>query len=271
MTKRVFLWSTSRCVSTAFERSVMEIKNSKVFHHPFEQAYYFGPERQSGRYSHYSPDEKKTYQTIGKSLVKEYDGVELLFCKELAIFVKNHFGELLKGGFQDFQHTFLIRNPKKAVPSLYAASINKQLTGWDYFKPEDAGFKELLDMYRFIVANKEENPVVVDAGDLLEDPEGIMRAYCEGIGVTFDIEMLHWEPRHLPIVHAPENRGWHTNVINSTGFHRYGCSNSDINENEKTNEERLPEIVIQTIEDSMPYYEEMYKQRVTPKSATENK
>ena len=245
----------------------MELENSKVFHEPFEQAFYLGPERQSERYKHQSPDDKRTYHNIGHSLIKEYEGVDLVFSKDMGYAVYNHFDEFLQGGFQAFKHTFLIRNPSKSIPSLYAASINKQLTGWDYFDPEEGGFKQLLELYWFIVANIDENPIVVDADDLLEDPEGIMRAYCEGIGVKFDKKMLEWEPRHLPRVHA--YRGWHTNVLNSSGFCRQVCSKPEMNGKKKVENETLPEIVLQTIEDSMPCYEELYKKRIRPVKAAE--
>jgi len=269
MTKRVFLWTAPRCVSTAFERSIMELENSKIFHEPYSWAYYFGPERQSERYKHQSPDEKQTYQTVGKSLVKEYDGIDLVFSKDMAYAIYKHFDEFLKDGVRNFQHTFLIRNPKKAIPSLHAASVNKQLTGWEYFDPKEGGFKQMFELYRFIVANKDSNPVIVDADDLLEDPEGIMRAYCEGIGAKFDKKMLEWEPG--PVPDWDVWAGWHENALKSSGFRRQDPNKSKINEKKKVEEERLPNIVMQTIERSMPFYEELYKKRVRPKSATEKK
>ena len=194
----------------------MELENGKVFHEPYERAFYLGPERQSKRYNHQIPDDKGKYHNIGVSLMKEYEGTDLVFFKDMGYAIYNHFDEFLQGEFQAFQHTFLMRNPNKPIPSLYAASVNKQLTGWDNFDPDECGFKQLFQLYQFLVANIDENPVVVDAGDLLEDPEGIMRAYCEGIGVKFYKKMLEWEPQHFPRAHAYQ--GWHNNVLNSSGF-----------------------------------------------------
>lgn len=42
---RIFLWTAPRCISTAFERSVMEVGGGKLFHEPYTSSYYFGPER----------------------------------------------------------------------------------------------------------------------------------------------------------------------------------------------------------------------------------
>ena len=247
----------------------MELENSKIFHEPYSWAYYFGPERQSDRYKQQGPDEKKKYQTIGKSLLKEHDGIDLVFSKDMAYAIDNHFEEFLEDGIRSFQHTFLIRNPKKAIPSLYAASVNKQLTGWEYFDPKESGFKQMFELYRFIVTTKDTNPVIVDADDLLEDPEGIMRAYCEGIGVRFDKKILEWEPG--PVPDWDVWAGWHENALKSSGFRRQDPNKSKIDASKKLEEERLPNIVMQTIERSMPFYDELYKMRVRPNEATETK
>ena len=33
---------------------------------------------------------------------------------------------------------------------------------------------------------------VVDADDLLEDPERIMKAFCKSVSISFEPSMLHW-------------------------------------------------------------------------------
>lgn len=269
MTKRVFLWTAPRCVSTAFERSIMELENSKIFHEPYSWAYYFGPERQSDRYKHQTPDEKHVYHGICKKLLKEYDGIDLVFSKDMAYAIDNHFQEFLQDGIRSFQHTFLIRSPKKAIPSLFAASVNKQLTGWEYFDPQESGFQQMCQLYRFIATNKDNNPVIVDADDLLEDPEGIMRAYCEGIGVRFDKKILEWEPG--PVPDWDVWAGWHENALKSSGFHRQDPSKSKINAKQMARKEKLPNIVMQTIERSMPFYEELYNKRIRPKADSASK
>ena len=263
------LWTAPRCVSTAFERAMMELENCKTFHEPYLQSFYFGPERQSERYKHLNPDAKKTYDAIGKMLKKEYDGIELVFSKDMAYYMHNHFEELIHGGLQQFQHTFLIRNPAKSIRSFYVGSISKVQSGWDHFDPDECGFKELFELYKFIVAKKDKNPIVVEADDLLEDPEGIMRAYCEGIGVTFDRNMLEWKNRCIPEWNVCG--GWHDNVRNSSGFRRKDPEKLKIIRNQNAEEERLPDIVVQKLEESIPYYQELFKKRIAPKSTAEKK
>lgn len=172
--KKIFLWTAPRCVSTAFERSVMELNRSKIFHEPFSRSYYFGPEKQSTRYKNDEVDKNSSYKDISMVLSKTYPGVNLIFSKDMAYAIENNFGLLLEPNLKPFQHTFLIRNPQKAVPSLYKASINKNLTGWDYFDPLEAGFKQIYDLYHFVVQHFNTEPVVIDADDLLNNPEGTL-------------------------------------------------------------------------------------------------
>ena len=171
MPTKVFLWTAPRSVSTAFERSIMELKDSKIFHEPYALSYHFGPERQSPRYLSIPVDLKASYSEMERMLSKEYDGVEILFSKDMAYAVENNFEKLSCKSLREFQHTFLIRNPRKAIPSLYKSSTNKQLTGWDYFDPEEAGFRQLYELYHYVRKTFNVNPVVIDADDLLENPK----------------------------------------------------------------------------------------------------
>lgn len=171
MPKKLFLWTAPRCISTAFERAMFEVKDSKVFHEPYAGPYHFGPERISDRYKHQQIELDQSYNEIDKLLTKEYD-VDVVFSKDMAYAIENDYGRLLSKGLLDYQHTFLIRNPKQAIPSLYKASVNKQLTGWDHFDGHESGFKQLFDLYTFVKENIDEDPVVIDAFDLLTNPEG---------------------------------------------------------------------------------------------------
>jgi hypothetical protein len=87
-------------------------------------------------------------------------------------------------GLASFKHTFLIRNPAKAILSLYKASVNSQLTGWDYFDEAEAGFTDMYDLYITLTGAGRE-VVVVDCDDLLCDPEGMMKLYCDATGLAY--------------------------------------------------------------------------------------
>ena len=272
-TKRILLWTAPRSVSCAFERSIRTLKNSKVFHEPYSTAYYFGPERQSTRYAATAVDEKETYtgySAVNEILQKEYDGKEILFSKDMAYCVENKFHIFLEEGFKDFEHTFLIRDPVKAVYSLYKLATNPKLSGWDYFDPVEAGFRQLYELYEFLQKHQLRGSVVVDADDLLEFPNETMMSYCEAVGIQYEETMTTWEPGLIPEWDANETglwglwtgseTGWYDSVRKSSGFHK-----SSARKTAEINLDELPEEVLSTIETSKHYYDKLYAARIEPK------
>lgn len=260
---RIILWTAPRCVSTAFERSIMTLKNSKIFHEPYSKAYYFGPEKQSPRYASQETNHQATYRSISKMLQKEYDGRDFLFSKEMAYCVENKMHIFTEEGFKNFQHSFLIRHPLKAVYSLFKASTNPKLTGWDYFDPAEAGFRQMLELYEFVDRNIHRNPVVVDADDLLDYPNEILQSYCEAVGLEYEENMTSWEPG--PVPEWDTWAGWHEDALKSSGFkprvkknRSRACTTFDV--------EDLPPEVAAVLEECMPHYEALAAKKILPKN-----
>ena len=260
---RIILWTAPRCVSTAFERSIMTLKNSKIFHEPYSKAYYFGPEKQSPRYASQETNHQATYRSISKMLQKEYDGRDFLFSKEMAYCVENKMHIFTEEGFKNFQHSFLIRHPLKAVYSLYKASTNPKLTGWDYFDPAEAGFRQMLELYEFVHRNIHRNPVVVDADDLLDYPNEILQSYCEAVGLEYEENMTSWEPG--PVPEWDTWAGWHEDALKSSGFkprvnknRSRACTAFDV--------EDLPSQVAAVVEECLPHYEALAAKKILPKN-----
>ena len=42
--------------------------------------------------------------------------------------------------------------------------------GWDYFDPNEIGFKELYGMFRLVTEELGQEPIIIDADDLLKHP-----------------------------------------------------------------------------------------------------
>ncbi|TKA71263.1 hypothetical protein B0A55_07338 [Friedmanniomyces simplex] len=140
-----------------------------------------------------------------------------------------------------FHFTFLIRHPKFAVPSYYRCCIPPlvERTGFNPFMPSEAGYDELRALFDYcketglvgprVCGREEANNVpygkdsgieicVIDADDLLDDPEGILRKYCGSIGLEFREEMLKWdnEEDHVYAKEAFEKwNGFHDDAIYS--------------------------------------------------------
>lgn len=104
--------------------------------------------------------------------------------------------EILSG----FHFTFLIRNPRRSIPSLYQCSTPPKslITGWHGFKATDAGYREMRILFDYLLSIGQIGPdtgneiCIVDAGDLLAYPEETIRNFCTSVGIPFDYDALWW-------------------------------------------------------------------------------
>ncbi|KAF2160939.1 hypothetical protein M409DRAFT_37642 [Zasmidium cellare ATCC 36951] len=140
---------------------------------------------------------------------------------------------------EKFHFTFLIRHPKSAIPSYYRCCIPPlvQRTGFDYFMPEEAGYDELRRLFDYLkdaglvgpkvctrTPNMEVPPgqveiCVLDADDMLDDPVGYLRKYCESVGLDFSEAMLNWDSEEAHQFAREQFEKWdgfHDDAINST-------------------------------------------------------
>ena len=105
--------------------------------------------------------------------------------------------------------------------------------------PSEAGYHELRAIFDFLREAGQIGPriagepsdseskdgeisiTVIDADDLLDDPFGIIRAYCKEVGIDFAPEMLVWdseaEQKTAKRTFA-KWKGFHEDVIESTGL-----------------------------------------------------
>lgn len=140
---------------------------------------------------------------------------------------------------EKFHFTFLIRHPRNSVPSYYRCCVPPlvEKTGFNEFMPEEAGYDELRRFFDYCkdsgivgpkICGQEDNGAVakpgsveicvLDADDLLDDPEGMLRHYCASVGIEFDMSMLNWdsEAEHQHAKDAFEKwNGFHEDAIHS--------------------------------------------------------
>ncbi|EKD20539.1 uncharacterized protein L3040_004171 [Drepanopeziza brunnea f. sp. 'multigermtubi'] len=140
---------------------------------------------------------------------------------------------------RQFHFTFLIRHPRHSIPSYYRCTIPPldAITGFYNFMPSEAGYDELRRVFDFLVKDGQVGPAeagkhgdlsdgevsitVIDADDLLDNPEGIVRAYCKEVGLEYSPDMLVWDTDedHQRAREAFEKwRGFHDDAINSTSL-----------------------------------------------------
>lgn len=127
-----------------------------------------------------------------------------------------------------YHFTFLIRHPRRAIPSYYRCCVPplSAATGFDHFRADEAGYRELRVFLEFLLEKgvvRREELCVVDADDLLDAPEAVMRRYCEAVGFDFRMGMLRWGVGGDGCGEKFDKwRGFHEDAIGSVGLRPRG-------------------------------------------------
>ena len=205
---RINVWSGPRNVSTALMYSFAQRADTRVVDEPL-YAHYL---RASGA-AHPGRDEVLAAQENDARRV--IDDVILGPCDRPVLFLKQMTHHLVAEIPRDFlrrtANVLLVRDPEQMLPSL-AESLGRPTM-------RDTGFAMQSDLLRELRAIGQVPPVL-DARELLLDPEGVLRELCGRLGIPFDSAMLSWEPGPRPEdgVWAPH---WYRSVHRSTGFLPY--------------------------------------------------
>ena len=124
-----------------------------------------------------------------------------------------------------FQFAFLIRHPRRSIPSYYRCTVPPldKVTGFENFMPSEAGYHELRRLFDFLVESgvvARKNAVVIDADDMLDDPETTIREFCERVGLEFSPDMLQWSEADTEhAVQAFEKwKGFHEDALESSSL-----------------------------------------------------
>jgi hypothetical protein len=226
------------------------LRDVQVFHEAFAIPFHHGPQRDSDLFTTIPLDPNATYQSVADTLKQKYEGKQLVFAKEMACCLKRNYNIFLQDGTREFQQTFLIRNPFQVARSLINCG---------YFVAKEFGIKELYELYNFVVENLQPCPVIIDAEDLLEFPDEMMRAYCDAIEIEYEVGMTTWQPGPVPGWDREVCAGWHDSVMKSSGFVKRSRRTG------KANVDDLSKEAIEVIEECMPCYEAMFAKRIIPK------
>jgi hypothetical protein len=118
-------------------------------------------------------------------------------------------GTIGHADFRGFRHAFLIREPERMIGSY----LRKR----DKARFEDFGLDRQAEFFERESDRLGRAPPVVDSGDLLRDPEGVLRRLCAILEIPWDAAMLSWQPgrRETDGVWAAH---WYGSVEKSTGF-----------------------------------------------------
>src|SRR5881227_2644775 len=211
------MWSGPRNISTAMMRAWDNRNDTVVIDEPF-YAYYL---KATGVDHPGADDVIATGQTDWRKIVAQLTGQP---ASGKRIFFQKHMThhllpEIDREWLGAVTNCFLIRDPREVIKSYVKKREDPAL--------EDLGFIQQAEIFDFVRKHTTAVPPVVDARDVLENPEGTLRLLCKAVGVDFGKSMLSWPPglRETDGVWA---KHWYGEVAKSTSFQPYHPSDAEV-------------------------------------------
>lgn len=143
-------------------------------------------------------------------------------------------------------HAFLIREPREVLTSLVRLLPGPRL--------EDTGLPQQRELYEEVARSAARPPPVLDARDVLEHPEAMLRALCGRLEVPFLDAMLSWEPGSRD-TDGPWADIWYGAVERSTGFEPY-----------RPKPDAVPERLSGLLAECDAIYQDLYEARLRPET-----
>ncbi|PYK22974.1 MAG: sulfotransferase family protein [Verrucomicrobia bacterium] len=211
------MWSGPRNISTAMMRAWGNRRDTVVIDEPF-YAYYLTT---TGK-NHPGADEviaagEINWRKIVACLTGPIpNGKRIFFQKHMT----HHFlPEINRDWLGAVTNCFLIRDPREVIASYVKKREDPSL--------EDLGFMQQVEVFNFVRNRTKSIPPVVDAKDVLENPERILRLLCDAVRVEFSKSMLSW-PLGFRDTDGIWAKHWYTEVANTTSFHPYRPTGDEV-------------------------------------------
>tara|TARA_X000001036_G_scaffold298126_1_gene277189 strand:+ start:55 stop:756 length:702 start_codon:yes stop_codon:yes gene_type:complete len=199
------MWSGPRNLSTALMRSFENREDTKVWDEPF--------------YAYYLKETKKNHPLANEIINKYETNLEKIIDlvteeKDFIYFQKHMSHHIIKkipiNWIANGINCFLIRHPKEVLLSY----IQKN----DLIDSNDLGYPAQLRLFNYIKTSNKKI-LVIDAKDLSEKPEIILKKICKKINIPFSEKMLNW-PKGRRDSDGIWEKIWYKNVKSSTSFNK---------------------------------------------------
>ena len=219
---RLAMWSGPRNISTAMMRSWGNRADTVVVDEPL-YAFYL---KATGKkhpvaeevIAHGETDWRKVVAELGGSPHGGGSHVGIFYQKQMTHHLLPEMGRDWLSGLTN---CFLIRDPAEVIASYVKKNDDPAL--------EDLGFVQQAGIFDWVRERSGTVPPVIDARDVLQDPERMLRLLCQAVGIAFDPAMLNWPPglRETDGVWA---KHWYGEVAKSTGFAPYRQRHAEVPE-----------------------------------------
>lgn len=234
---RIHMWSGPRNISTAMMYAFRQRPDTHVIDEPL--------------YAHYLARVDAGHPGTAEVLVHmEQDGEKVIRdqilgpCPQPVLFIK-HMTHHLVDIHWDFmsggRHFLLIRDPWEMLPSLARILDHPTLP--------DTGLALHVQLFHYL-RSIGQDPLVVDARELLLSPAAVLRSLCNRLGLTFTDAMLHW-----PAGPKPEDgvwaKYWYTSAHAAAGFNSW-----------RPQYQPLPGHCESLYAECKPYYDELFQHAI---------
>ena len=227
------MWSGPRNLSTALMRSFENREDTEVYDEPF-YAYYL--------------NKTKLNHPMRKEIINNYPVSQAKIIKQITtipdnkkIFYQKHMTHhIIKNTkltwINKGRNCFLIRHPAKVINSYIQKNSLQNIN--------DIGFKKKFYIFNKIKRNKFKY-VVINADNILMDPNKTIRNLCKNLNINFSKKMLNWSKGKRK-TDGIWSKVWYKNVEHSTTFSKY-----------KYEKLSVPKKYIKIYAEALIYYEKM--------------
>jgi Sulfotransferase domain len=237
---RIAMWSGPRNISTAMMRAWGNRDDTIVIDEPF-YAYYL----KVTTIKHPGADEViGSGETDWRKIVTHLtgpiaNGKRIFFQKQMT---HHLLPEIDREWLATVTNCFLIRDPREVINSYIKKREDPAL--------EDLGFVQQSEIFDLVRTRTNGIPPVVDAKDILQNPERTLRLLCDAVGVEFSKSMLSW-PSGLRETDGIWAKHWYGEVARTTSFQPYNPRDYE-----------LPEKLHELYERCRNCYEKLYQHRL---------
>ena len=246
-TVRIAMWSGPRNISTAMMRAFGARADCAVSDEPFYAAYLAATGLIHPLREKVVAAQPVDWRPVAEAMLGPVpDGKPVWYQKHMTHHMVEGFG---REWIESCRNAFLIRAPEAVLASYHRVRED--------FTLAEIGLPTQVELFFRAGDRLGHTPPVVEGQDVLADPEGVLTALCEALGVAFDPAMLSWAPGPRPTdgVWAP---AWYASVEQSTGF---------APPRPEPTFEDLPDALKRLAERARPLYETLAANRLRPRAA----
>ncbi|WP_217808141.1 hypothetical protein [Oceanibacterium hippocampi] len=239
---RIAMWSGPRNISTAMMRAFGNRADCAVVDEPLYGFYLARTGLDHPGAEAVIASQPNDWREVAATLTGPVPG-------GAAVFYQKHMAHHLlagvgRGWLARLSNCFLIRDPREVIASYVKAR--------EQVSAADLGYEVQFAIFEAEKRRTGRTPPVLDAGDVLRDPAGMLSALCKAVGIAFDRAMLSWPAgrRESDGVWAPY---WYANVERSTGFLPFTPSSRE-----------LPPDLEPLAAECRPWFEALFAERLRP-------